>query len=101
MDPADDEQYVTAEEATSLLGVKRATLYAYVSRGVLKSYRKGVGRERLYRRAELDALLSIRPDTPAPQGVAEAPAPYSVPSPDDRTMRDVSLPGAETWAGDH
>ena len=36
----DGEQYLTGEEAASLLGIKRETLYAYVSRGYLKSYRQ-------------------------------------------------------------
>ena len=46
------------EEAAALLGVKRETLYAYVSRGILKSYRQGIKRQRLYRRAEVAALVA-------------------------------------------
>ena len=42
------EEYLTVEEASERLGVKPATLYAYVSRGVLQSYRQGRGRHRLY-----------------------------------------------------
>lgn len=109
MHEIDGEHYLTADEAVALLGVKRATLYAYVSRGALKSYRKGVGRERLYRRAEVETLLAVRADAPsprqlaappaAPARIAEPPAPYA--PDDDRTLRDVSLPPAETWAGDH
>jgi excisionase family DNA binding protein len=101
MQEIEGEIYLTGDEATALLGVKRATLYAYVSRGVLRSYRKGVGRERLYRRADVEALLTVRADTPSPRQVTEAPAPYTAPSADDRTLRDVSLPNADTWAGDH
>ncbi|GAB4443710.1 MAG: hypothetical protein OHK0015_44210 [Chloroflexi bacterium OHK40] len=101
MEMIDGEHYLTVAEASALLGVKRATLYAYVSRGLLRSYRKGVGRERLYRRADVEALLDVRPDAPSPRRVAESPAAYA-PTPDnDGTLRDVSLPGAETWAGDH
>jgi citrate synthase len=51
-----DEAYVTAPEACALLGVKPATLYAYVSRGLVRSYRQGIRRQRLYRRAELAEL---------------------------------------------
>jgi excisionase family DNA binding protein len=109
MQEIDNELYLTGDEATALLGVKRATLYAYVSRGVLRSYRKGVGRERLYRQAEIEALLTVRADAPSPRHIAEPPTSYqaqapaiSPPSPtDDGTFRDVSLPGADTWAGDH
>ena len=53
--------YLTVEEACALLGVKRATLYAYVSRGTLRSYKQGIRRQRLYRRADVEALLTVRP----------------------------------------
>ena len=55
----DGEEYLTVEEAARLLGVKTATLYAYVSRGVLRSYREGTKRQRLYRRAEVEALRRL------------------------------------------
>ena len=64
----DGEEYLTVEEAAALLGVKRATLYAYVSRGILKSYKQGMKRQRLYRRAEVEALVRLErrsfPDIP-------------------------------------
>lgn len=100
MQEVDGERYVTVEEATALLGVKRATLYAYVSRGVLRSYRLGVGRQRLYRQADIEALLAVRADTPSPRQLAETPAQYRAPD-EDGTLRDVSLPSVDTWAGDH
>jgi excisionase family DNA binding protein len=53
------EEYLTVEEAAARLGVKRETLYAYVSRGVLKSYRQGRKRQRLYRRAEVEGLVRL------------------------------------------
>jgi citrate synthase len=109
MHEIDGEIYLTADEVIALLGIKRATLYAYVSRGVLQSFRKGIGRERLYRRADVEALLAVRADAPSPRQVAEPPAPYTPepatapppPADDDRTQRNVSLPPVETWAGDH
>jgi citrate synthase len=55
----DGEEYLTVEEAAEALGVKPATLYAYVSRGVLRSYREGSKRQRLYRRAEVEALRRL------------------------------------------
>lgn len=102
-------EFLTVKEVTALLGVKPATLYAYVSRGVLRSYRLGVGRQRLYRRADIEALLAVRADTPSPRHpdpappsrLAEASAPYAAPPDDDRTLRDVHLPDVESWAGDH
>ena len=61
----DGEEYLTVDEAAARLGVKRATLYAYVSRGILRSYRQGMKRQRLYRRAEVDALVRLeRPGFP-------------------------------------
>ena len=40
----DGEEYLTVDEAAALMGVKRETLYAYVSRGILRSYRQGMKR---------------------------------------------------------
>ncbi len=55
------ETYLDGNEACHLLGVKVSTLYTYVSRGVLRSYKQGIKRQRLYKRAELEALLQLRP----------------------------------------
>ncbi|HEU4327322.1 MAG TPA: helix-turn-helix domain-containing protein [Roseiflexaceae bacterium] len=91
----DAQEYLDGDAAAALLGVKKATLYAYVSRGLLQSYKQGVGRKRLYRRADIEALCAVRPDA----AEAEPPAP-DTPS-DDRVLRDVALPEAASWAGDH
>ncbi len=53
----DGEEFLSAQEACELLGIKPATLYAYVSRGILGSYRQGIKRTRLYRRDEVERLL--------------------------------------------
>lgn len=55
------EDYLDGHEASLLLGVKLSTLYTYVSRGVLKSYKQGIKRQRLYKKSELEALLQLRP----------------------------------------
>ncbi len=68
---------LTAAEAASQLGVKLGTLYAYVSRGWLKSYRRKVGRQALYRRLDIEAL----------RGVVST----------ERGRRGRSLPAASTW----
>jgi len=81
----DGEEYLTVDEAARLLGIKRATLYAYVSRGVLRSYRQGIKRQRLYRRSEIESLLRL-----APSAAAEATPRRS---PDD-------IPLAESWIRD-
>ena len=61
----DGEEFLTAQEACALLGVKAATLYAYVSRGLLQSYRQGIKRMRLYRRNEVESLTRLRDSTPS------------------------------------
>jgi citrate synthase len=67
------EEYLTAEEACALMGVKPATLYAYVSRGLLSSYRQGIRRRRLYKRRDVDTLLQLRPsEDQAPRAVPRA-----------------------------
>jgi citrate synthase len=48
--------YLSGAEAAALLGIKRETLYAYASRGLLRSEPSGHGRERRYRRADLERL---------------------------------------------
>ena len=54
------ENYLNGHEASHLLGVKISTLYTYVSRGILRSYKQGIKRQRLYKQAELESLLQLR-----------------------------------------
>jgi excisionase family DNA binding protein len=58
-----EDEFVSAEEAALILGVKVGTVYAYASRGRIRSYRQGHKRNRLYRRSELEALVAIEPAT--------------------------------------
>jgi citrate synthase len=55
-----ETDYLTAREAAELLGVKLATLYAYASRGLIESVPGERGRQRLYRRMDLDRLRARR-----------------------------------------
>jgi len=75
------EEYLTVDEAAAQLGVKPATLYAYVSRGVLRSYRQGMRRQRLYRRADVDDLRRLQPSAHPSATSPEAP----------------EIPFAESW----
>jgi excisionase family DNA binding protein len=75
------EEYYTAEEACDVLGVKLATLYSYVNRGLIQSYRQNIRRHRLYRRSEIDSLLEV---SLVPR---EEPA--------------LNIPPAESWTGEH
>ena len=79
------EEYLTAEEACALLGVKTSTLYAYVSRGVLSSYRQGIRRRRLYRRGDVERLLQLRPSGASDEPAGALPAPGRI------------VPRAEDW----
>ena len=85
----DGENYLDGDEASTLLGVKLSTLYAYVSRGILRSYKQGIKRQRLYKEAELEALLQLRPsDAPI-----SAPKPGGVAAPQE----GPEIPPAEDW----
>jgi len=86
------EEYLTGEEAAQVLGIKRATLYAYVSRGVLRSYRQGIKRQRLYRRSDVEALVRLSPghETDSAESSPRLRAPAIV----------WSIPLAESWIRD-
>ncbi len=56
----DDDRKLTAAEAAARLGVKRQTLYAYVSRGVLTRTMSLDGKTSLFDPADIDALRSRR-----------------------------------------
>ena len=53
-------EYLSAPEAAELLGVKRDTLYAYTSRGMIQSVAAERGPARRYRRADLERLRARR-----------------------------------------
>ncbi len=65
------------QEACAILGIKPASLYAYVSRGRLRSYRQGMRRQRLYLRNEVDALAKLNPS------------------------HEIDLPPADSWVEIH
>jgi citrate synthase len=69
----DGEEFLTAQEACAILSVKPATLYAYVSRGLLRSYRQGIKRMRLYRREEVERLTRLHgPEEQADEEVTDS-----------------------------
>ncbi|MFG2621506.1 citrate synthase [Streptomyces sp. NPDC048507] len=55
-DEADGERRIGTREAAALLGVKPATVYAYVSRGQLASRREAVGRGSTFDAREVEEL---------------------------------------------
>lgn len=61
--------WITTTEAAQRLGVKRATLYAYVSRGLLRSERRPGQQESLFDRVQIDAMASATRPPGGPQPV--------------------------------
>ena len=56
----DDQEWVTAEEASRRLAIKRETLYSYASRGLVRStHARGGDRKRLYHRDDLGRKASL------------------------------------------
>jgi citrate synthase len=67
-------EFLSGTEAARLLGVKRKTLYAYASRGLLRSEPGGHGgKARVYRRSDMERLRA-RSDARAGHGAVAASA---------------------------
>ena len=66
-------EYLTSKEAASFLDVKLPTLYAYTSRGLVRSVASAKGRARLYLRTDLERLRARR-DARAGHGPVAAAA---------------------------
>src|SRR4030095_12612751 len=74
---------VSTAEAAARLGVKPATLYAYVSRGLLTRERAPDGRTSTFDPAELDRLArpARAPPPPPPRPPSPGPPPRHRPGP--------------------
>jgi len=66
-----DALYLTARQAAGELGVSPATLYAYVSRGLIRSEPTDASRERRYRAEDVRALKTRRGSAGPQRGDAE------------------------------
>lgn len=53
-----DVEYMSSAAAIALLGVRRETLYTYVSRGLIKTTRAAGTKTKLYRKADVEKLKS-------------------------------------------
>lgn len=67
--PTSRSPWITTTEAAQRLGVKRATLYAYVSRGLLRSERRPGQQESLFDRAQIEAMAAATRPPGGPQPV--------------------------------
>src|SRR5262245_64159795 len=71
--------YLSAAEAARGLGVTLPTLYAYVSRGLVRSERVGQARARRYHAADVAALTERRRVRRDPAHVAEVGLHFGLP----------------------
>lgn len=73
-------EWLDAKEATRLLGISRATLYAYVSRGYVRSEAvPGTTRERRYAREDVERLRMRAEERRNPEKAAERALRWGVP----------------------
>lgn len=72
--------WISAAEATERLGVNKATLYAYVSRGLVRSQAAGgKTRARTYAAEDVDALVRRKEERREPQRVARTALDWGAP----------------------
>jgi citrate synthase len=73
-------KFLTAEEATSLLRIRRQTLYAYVSRGLIRSNgQEGDPHRRLYRADDVETLLGRKRRGRTPARAAQTALDWGLP----------------------
>lgn len=96
----DGDSYLDVHEASERLGVKPETLYAYVSRGMLRSYRQGIRRRRLYLLNEIEAMLRLRPGGEAAEPYISPSQPADSPAAATVDTASSGLPPAEPWASE-
>ena len=74
------KRYLTAQEATELLDISAATLYAYVSRGLIRSEAaEGSNRSRRYHAEDVTRLLERKAERQNPARIAEAALNWGMP----------------------
>ncbi len=67
-----EKDYLNAEEASEELGISRATLYAYVSRGLIRSEAAaGSSRQRRYNRQDVEGLVKRKQQRRDPEKAVE------------------------------
>ncbi|MCU0513848.1 MAG: citrate synthase family protein [Anaerolineae bacterium] len=64
------KRYLTAQEAAAALDISPATLYAYVSRGLIRSETAGNRRQRRYYAEDIDKLLARKEARKNPEATA-------------------------------
>ncbi len=79
MNEPTDGLYLSATEAARFLGVRPQTLYAYVSRGLLRSETEPGARGRRYRRVDLEALKGRKRVRRDPEGALAGALDWGMP----------------------
>ena len=70
---SDPKRFLSADEVIQQLGINKATLYSYVSRGTIRSEEtEGKSRRRRYFAEDVEALLKRKGDRRNPERVAES-----------------------------
>ena len=64
-----DPLYLSAREASAELAISPATLYAYVSRGLIRSEPSSDSRSHRYRAEDIRGLKERRAPSPEPRGL--------------------------------
>ena len=71
--------YLTSAEAAHALGVRKATLYSYVSRGLIQSFDGDGRRERKFRRADIERLARSQAEKRKPKQAARSALNWGLP----------------------
>ena len=79
--PADngDSPWLTSQQAAALLGIQRASLYSYVSRGQLLAHRQPGQRAHVYARADVQRLARERQSVRNPARLAQSTLDWGTP----------------------
>ena len=71
--------YLSAEEAAAILDISKPTLYAYVSRGLIRSLQGKDSRSRLYNRLDIDQLKARKRIRSRPQSEVQSTLHWGAP----------------------
>ena len=63
--PEADSKLLTLEQVEQWYGVKRSTIYRYIRRGEIQTYRRAMDKRVYIRRADLEAIRRFRRAEPA------------------------------------
>ncbi|MFG5778222.1 citrate synthase family protein [Comamonas sp. J-3] len=74
-----DSPWLTSQQAAAALGVQRASLYSYVSRGLLQAHARPGQRGRVYARADVQRLARQRQSIRNPARLAQSTLDWGTP----------------------